>query len=911
MNPLSTGYYLLTGKLKAELPVKKAAETARRMASEGIVLLKNDGTLPMKACKAALFGAGAEYTTVCGTGSGYAFSPYRVTVREGLENAGFEICSEAWLREFRDACVNAEKSGEKLSLLDKRFSGITKCAEDIPVTDLHISMASAADTAVYVIRRNTGENFDRKAVKGDYYLSENEEANIRKIAASFKRTVVVLNTCVIDASVLESIEGVSAIILLGQAGMEAGNALADIITGKITPSGKLTDTWALSYDDYPASATFSANDGQTLQEDYSEDIFVGYRHFDKKGLDVVYPFGYGLSYTGFSLSNADIHADSKKVSVSVSVKNTGDFSGKEVVQVYASAPAGKLIKPVKELKAYKKTKLLAPGVSERVSIDFNTAALSSYDSDQSAYVMEKGLYTIWVGTDSRSLIPAGIISLDEAVIISRHTDILKPDREIEYYEYPDTAADVPDVKKICLKAADFSTCDCVSTIKRKVSTYIPEGKNSVEYPPKRVYAFDVPVEEEIRKVKYYPTASLIDVKNGKVSMEEFVASLDTEVLLRIVTGDSNETKYPTAGRLPAGTVKSKFQVASSGKTTNQYADTLGIPAMSLSDGPAGLHLMGSASSAYPVGMVCAQSWNPELIAEVGDLYGTEMEHYNVAVCLGPGMNIHRDPLCGRNFEYYSEDPVVTGLCAAAFTNGLQLNHPGYGVAVKHFAVNNQEIDRTTMNATVSQRALREIYLKGFEICVKEAQPLTLMSSYNCLNGPHTSSNYELLTDLLRGEWGFEGFVMTDWDSQSDKTFDLHAGNDIIMGGYPTDIIAAAVYGRAPEFEKDGGIKTLSIDAYGGFFKKTIKSWNSFSPSKDGKDRISVKVPAGTPLSQSVSEAVREGYAVFDVNPDGSRTVTYSGTDMGAYLTLGEIQRNAMRILKHLMNKAPMELAIKK
>lgn len=288
-----------------------------------------------------------------------------------------------------------------------------------------------------------------------------------------------------------------------------------------------------------------------------------------------------------------------------------------------------------------------------------------------------------------------------------------------------------------------------------------------------------------------------------------------------MTGNGSETKHTVPARLAKGKVKSRFHRSASGKTTNLFADSLGIPAAALADGPAGLHLIGSPATMFLVGIVAAQTWDVEVLQKIGDAYGKEMEYYDVAICLEPGMNIHRDPLCGRNFEYYSEDPLLTGKTAASFTRGLQENHPGYGVAIKHFACNNQEIDRATMNATVSERALREIYLKGFEICVKEAAPMTVMSSYNCLNGSHTSSSRELLTDILRGEWGFDGFVMTDWDSQSEKPLDYLAGNDIVMGGYPTQILTAAMTGKEAEFDTDGAVHQDKIAMYGGMFHKNL------------------------------------------------------------------------------------------
>lgn len=906
---LGSALYMMTGKIIGKLPIPEAAVIARKAAEGGIVLLKNNGTLPIKPKKIALFGAGAEDTAVCGTGSGYAFSPYKISVRKGLENAGFSVTSELWLKNYAAAKKLAEKNGPKLGMIEKRFNGETVYVPDTSVTEEELSAAASADTAIYVIRRNTGENFDRKAEKGDYYLSDIEEENLRKISARFKHTVVVLNTCVIDASVLESIPGISAIVLMGQAGMEAGNALADILTGKVTPSGKLTDTWAKRYEDYPAAATFSANDGQTLEELYTEDIFVGYRHFDTKGLEVVYPFGYGLSYTEFAYHDVSVTADWNKVTVSLAVENLGKFVGREIVQVYASAPSGRLLKPYQELKGYAKTNLLKPGQSETVEITFSTADLSSYDEGKAAWMMEPGDYLIRVGTHSRDTEIAAVLRLDEEAVTCQLSNQLKPDKKLELVDYPQNVRDetvgVPVIK---LSAKDRQTIEGTSKIASTVTNYYAEGQAQKNI--QRDFRFPVPCEEQNVTVAARPRSTLLDVKDGVVTMEEFVASLDLETLLRIVTGIGSETKHPVAARLPKGMVKSKFNSTASGKTTNQYAESLGIPAMALADGPAGLHLTGMPAASYPVGMVVAQNWDTDVAFKIGDSYGGEMEHYDVTVALGPGMNIHRDPLCGRNFEYYSEDPLVTGKTASAFTRGLQENHPGRGVSIKHFAANNQEIDRHDMNAVVSERALREIYLKGFEICVKEAKPMTVMTSYNCLNGTHTSSRYDLLTDILRGEWGFDGLVMTDWDTHSEKPFDYHAGNDLVMGGYPTDVIAAAVTGKPAQFDKDGAVHQDRIAMYGGMFHQTIDAWNSFAPNADGKDKITVQVNAGVKLSPRVEEAVKNGIASVAENADGSKTVTYSGTNRGAYLPLGDIQRSAMRVLKLLMENAPLALSKK-
>lgn len=901
-NFLRVGFYAATGKMTGKLPVKENASVALKAAREGIVLLKNDGILPLAPVKAALFGAGSSDTAFCGTGSGYAFSPYTVSVLQGLKNAGFEITSDLWLKNYESKRKKIEKEDKKLTFLDKRFSGVTPYFDVDLITEEEISAARDSDVAIYVIKRNTGEGYDRKAEKGDYYLSDNEVGNIKKLAERFNKLIVILNTCVIDCKWLNEYEGVSALIQFGQAGLEAGNALADIITGKVAPSGRLTDTYALSYDDYPASKTFSQNDGDTFQEDYVEDIYVGYRYFDSKKLDVVYPFGYGLSYTAFAYENINVEADWNEVRVTVDIRNTGKVASKEVVQLYVSAPAGKLNKPYQELKAYGKTNTISAGQKETLTLKIKTADLSSYDEETSAWIMEKGKYLLRLGCNSRNTEVIGALELDETVRTVQLSRQLTIDRELDLDKYPAFDTEDYDGNVIKLVARECVTVDGAS----KISKVLPVYETDEYQPKKSAYDFKWNTVEEVVKTRKVDNATLLDVVDKKITMPELLATLDNEVLARLVTGSGQETKYEVKPRLPKGAFKSSFNASTSGKTTDQYSASLGIPACSLGDGPAGLHLMGTPTTTFPVGMVLAQSFNEELAEEVGNAYGKDMEYYDTALCLGPGMNIHRDPLCGRNFEYYAEDPLVTGLTAAGFINGLQLNHPGFGVAAKHFCCNNQELDRANSNSSVSERALREIYLKGFEIAVKKSQPATVMSSYNLVNGIHTSSRYDLLTDVLRGEWGFKGFVMTDWDGASDRVSDLQAGNDIIMGGYDTDELIAATKDLKPQFNKDGSVVQKKIAMYGGMMHKMADCYNSFLPDKDGTDTI--EVPYEGELSAKVRELAEKG--LVEINEE-SHVVTYKGYDRSYALKRSVLQRNAGRVLEYMAFGAPMKLAKRK
>ncbi len=870
-----------------EHPFPAHIENARKIAEGGMVLLKNDeGALPIRPGKIALFGAGAVDTVACGTGSGYVTAP-QVNVRDGLLNAGFTITSEAWLKRFEAEEQAANDADTTLSQLDRFFSGMKILIDEPLITEEELQEAQAADTAVFVIRRNAGENGDRKAEKGDYLLSDSERENLRRVAAAFEKTVVIFNTCVMDANFLYEIPGIRAAVLMGAAGMEGGNALANILTGKVTPSGKLTDTWAKKYSDYPASKTFSLNDGDPHQEDYCEDIFVGYRYFDSFHIEPLFPFGYGLSYTDFRIETLAFSADWEKASLTVRVENIGKVPGKEVVQVYVSAPEGRLTKPYQELRAFQKTESLAPGDSQTLEIVIPTASLASYDEEKAAYVMEPGDYIFRVGNSSRDTEAAAVISLDAEAVTLQLKNEFPMDHEIERLRAPER-------KKEDLHAAftaKLSAADCVTADGACRMTEEEEREAN---------------RKRFENVPDAPDASLADVKEGRVSMESFVRSLEPEVLFRLVTGIANESPYEARKR-PGAAVRKVNGPSSSGELTSLFTESLGIPNFKVTDGPSGLHLGFCQTTCNPVGMVIAQSFDPELAALSGESIGKELAYYHQAVILGPGMNIHRDPLCGRNFEYFSEDPYLTGCAGREITKGVQKT-PGVGVSIKHFCCNNQEEDRATGNATVSERALREIYLKGFEICVRGADPMTVMSSYNCVNGIHTSSRYDLLTEVLRGEWGFQGLVMTDWGSRSTKPYDFHAGNDLIMGGYRSEFLMAALLGKAPEFAEDGYVRTQDFPIYGGFMTDHVEFWNSFELKKDGPDTVETIVAADVSLNPEVLKKAEEGLAKITDNPNGTKTVRYCGINRGKWLDIDDVRACACRVLTMIMNSISYDLA---
>lgn len=875
---------------------------SKHIASEGMVLLKNENNiLPLPPQDIGLFGGGAIDTAICGTGSGNVFTPYRVTIKEGLENVGFNLLSRGWLDRYKELDDKANREDKTLTFVQRQFSGHKIFIDELAIEKDDLEALRSVKTVIYAIRRSAGENSDRKAIEGDYYLSKTEKDNLEFLSKEGKDIVVVLNTTVIDLNFIYQIGGIKAVILMGLAGTESGNALADIVTGKVNPSGKLTDTWAKKYEDNPASATFSHNDGITLQEDYLEDIYVGYRFFDTFNIEPLFPFGFGLSYTNFKINLKDIFVNWKSIKVLVEVKNIGNAEGKEVTQVYISSPEGELDKPYQELVGFEKTKLLSPNEVEVLEITIPIEYLASYSMEKAAFICESGNYVIRLGNHSRNTKVIGIVELDKETIIRQVSNKMTIDRDLNILKAPKRKSEAFDnqVKAFNLFKDEYETIDNSSKIINQTITYIPEGQTHNKAQMGKNYTPPFPAPEVIKYVKYKPNACLLDVKNGEVTMEEFVASLDNEVLFRLVTGISNETPYPIEKRLKED-FKAIEAPRSSGATTSQYAESLGIQACYMTDGPAGLHILGSPATAWPTGLLMAQTWDMNFCELMGEAIGKELLKYNHRVILGPGMNIHRDPLCGRNFEYYSEDPLLTGKIAAHTTIGVQ--KPGTtSVALKHFAANNQEEDRITGNSSLSERALREIYLRGFEIAVKEGKAKTIMTSYNKINGIHASSHYELLTDILRGEWSFDGLVMTDWNSQSIKPLDLHAGNDLIMGGYRTDHLKAAMEGKKAEFGEDGYVRNEVLDVYGGFFKEEVSYWNSFELDAKGLDRISTMVSPNQELNSKIQELVENGQVEITENQDKSKTITYKGYERGQYLVLGDLQKSAIRVLNFILS----------
>lgn len=776
---------------------KYGRAVARKAAAEGFVLLENDGVLPLSPeARIALYGTGARYTIKGGTGSGDVNSRDNVTVEQGLLDQGFTIVNtdylDAYDREYRaayeewKAAIYEEGQGdsEKFYAAHARLKLNAPAGEPITKDTVH-----PADVAVYILSRTSGEGADRYEAEGDYYLSGSEREQLSAITSVYEKTVIILNIGgVIDLGFLDDYS-VSALLYMSQAGIEGGNAIADVLSGQVTPSGKLTDTFAYHYADYPSSAAFSHNNGNTIEEFYTDGIYVGYRYFDTFGVKVRYPFGYGLSYTQFAQEITGTELNGCDVSVKVRVCNTGSFAGKQIIQLYAACPAVEQDKECKRLVAFGKTGLLAPGAEEELCLSFNLMQLASYRTAKAAYYLEKGEYILLAATSAVDYKAALRLTLANTVKVQQLTNICQLFDRMEEI--------VPDRIKREENAAHLA----------EISVGCP------------VIAIDAAVEALIKEESATCVTPALD-KHLFERAREITAALSAEEKVRLVTGErsamSNEIVGAAANTVPGA----------AGETVK--IEKYGIQNMVLADGPAGIRVQqryeinpadgeiyglnryqtlenrffgvlpiyeGAESryqfaTAIPVGTLLAQSFDLGLMEEVGEMIAGELKEFGIHCWLAPGMNIHRNPLCGRNFEYYSEDPLVSGLMAAAITRGVQ-HVSGVGTTIKHFACNNQEDSRFNVTSNISERALREIYLKGFEIAVETSQPMAIMTSYNRVNSIHTANSYDLCTMVARGEWGFAGFIMTDWNTTTVANSAyaskcILAGNDLIMPGSEQD-----------------------------------------------------------------------------------------------------------------------------
>lgn len=756
------------------------AELSRRAAGEGMVLLKNEGgTLPLKrGTRVALFGKATVEYIKGGGGSGDVFCAHTHNIYDGfklkedegkvsvfkptaefykeyVKEAGKRIPTRAQVEKIWDRVNAMSFCKEKDDIIYDTFASMHVAEAHMP-DELIAEAAANADIAIITLSRFSAEGVDRKAIPGDYYLSDTEKSLIDRVTAAFPNTVIVLNSgAVVDCEYFAENEKVGAIIFGWQGGLEGGTATADIICGDVNPSGRLADTIPVSYDAYQNAQEFLTGFEHL---DYFDDIYVGYRYFETvpgAAEKVRYPFGFGLSYTDFEFSGAFCGESDGKIVAAVTVRNVGKVPGKEVVELYYSAPQGKLGKPARELAAFKKTKLLSPGESESLALSFDISDMASFDDlgkiKKSAFVLEKGAYSFHLGASVRATEKLKYeFVLNDDIIIKESKSLCRPTK----------------LEKRLLSDGSFESLPTGEPVRSRGAHAEIEAKAPAE------------------TVKF-------DEVGENMTLDEFIKQFTVDELIDFVGGHQNQPGVCNTGAF--GGMK-----------------RLDVPPVPTADGPAGLRLNASTgvpTTAWPCATLLACTWNTELIEEVGAAGGAELRENNLGVWLAPAMNIHRNPLCGRNFEYFSEDPLLAGKCCAADVRGIQSQK--IAASVKHFACNNRESNRFECDSRVSERALREIYLRGFEICVKEADPWTIMSSYNLINGCHTSVSYELLTEMLRNEWGFKGMVTTDWGVHSNHSDEVLAGNDIKMGdGEPEELKAAFESGKITRADLEASVKRI-------------------------------------------------------------------------------------------------------
>lgn len=756
------------------------AELSRRAAGEGMVLLKNEGgTLPLKrGTRVALFGKATVEYIKGGGGSGDVFCAYTRNIYDGfklkedegkvsvfkptaefykeyVKEAGKRIPTRAQIEKIWDRVNAMSFCKEKDDIIYDTFASMHVAEAHMP-DELIAEAAANADIAIITLSRFSAEGVDRKAIPGDYYLSDTEKSLIDRVTAAFPNTVIVLNSgAVVDCEYFAENEKVGAIIFGWQGGLEGGTATADIICGDVNPSGRLADTIPVSYDAYQNAQEFLTGFEHL---DYFDDIYVGYRYFETvpgAAEKVRYPFGFGLSYTDFEFSGAFCGESDGKIVAAVTVRNVGKVPGKEVVELYYSAPQGKLGKPARELAAFKKTKLLSPGESESLALSFDISDMASFDDlgkiKKSAFVLEKGAYSFHLGASVRATEKLKYeFVLNDDIIIKESKSLCRPTK----------------LEKRLLSDGSFESLPTGEPVRSRGTHAEIEAKAPAE------------------TVKF-------DEVGETITLDEFIKQFTVDELIDFVGGHQNQPGVCNTGAF--GGMR-----------------RLNVPPLPTADGPAGLRLNASTgvpTTAWPCATLLACTWNTELIEEIGAAGGAELRENNLGVWLAPAMNIHRNPLCGRNFEYFSEDPLLAGKCCAADVRGIQSQK--IAASVKHFACNNRESNRFECDSRVSERALREIYLRGFEICVREADPWTIMSSYNLINGSHTSVSYELLTELLRNEWGFKGSVTTDWGVHSSHSDEVLAGNDIKMGdGEPEELKAAFESGKITRADLETSVKRI-------------------------------------------------------------------------------------------------------
>ena len=758
---------------------------ARKAAADGMVLFKNEnGALPVALDKKiALFGISSYRCFRLGWGSGDMMAQTTTEIYVGLAEAGYAINEDV-----ASVCINHVSQLEDVRLMNRSWDVWTWRQEEVTVSDeLIASAAKTSDVAIVTLGRTSGEGFDLKDDEGYFRLHSDEISLVKRVSEAFGQTILLLNTC--GPLDLRAIDGfkIDAILDVSLGGETFGYAVADIVSGKVTPNGKLTTTWAYKYEDY------QGKEGITTKEvPYKEGIYVGYRYFDTFGVTPRYPFGYGLSYTEFTNEVVDARIDDQIVDLTVKVTNVGKYSGREIIQCYMSAPQVKLEKPYQELCTYAKTDVLAPNESCELLLSFDITEMASYDESRASFVLEAGKYYVRVGNSSRSTKIACAINLSKEVVCNV-------------------------VKNRFAKQADFEELS-----NKGATPYTYEGEEA-EKANAQVFELDCDsvetvvhdvIENNVPKLltpKNDKFVNLKDVYEGNATVEDVVAQFSNEELADILNGVIYEGSNANAN---VGSMAIKVRGAAGEMwSSEKYA----IPVNACADGPAGVRLaifttpietdteLSREVVSYPSGTCMANSWDLESARRFGECVRDDLEISDIEGWLAPGINIHRNPLNGRNFEYLSEDPIISGKIGAYITIGVQYNDDaeptGRYTTVKHFACNNIEYERGVSDSQASERALREIYLKGFKIAVEEGRPHAIMTAYNKINGVFASTNYDLLMGVLRGEWEYDGIVMTDWNPCPDPCEHVHACNDLIMPGrFRKNIIEGLANGKVKKEE---------------------------------------------------------------------------------------------------------------
>lgn len=737
---------------------------AKQGAVEGTVLLKNNGALPLApGAKICLFGSGSAEFVLGGGGSGGVNTDRKITLVDGLQAAAakgkiefFSPLAEFYHKEERAQVAEAKKIYDDMSYW-RRLRNIP--TPDMP-EDLYQQAKAFGDTAIFCISRFSSEGTDcgdRNGLEGDFDLWKNEQALLDRLCADFKHVIVVINTCgPVSTKEYKHNDKVDAVIYATYGGGIAGEALTEIILGESYPSGKLQDTLAYDLYDYPGTEEFLNNHDY---QNYTEDIFVGYRYFETFAPEkVVYPYGFGLGFTTFAVTKQSAQLEKNTVKLSATVKNTGNFPGKEVVQVYLEAPQGKLGKAKRVLTAFAKTKELKPGEETTLKLSFDIREFGSFDDlgkvCKSAFILEKGEYTVHAGTSVRDTQEYLTFTLKDDIVCRRCHEYMAPQ----------------DLKERLTADGSMEKLPSIAPKAHKPKRHIIKNAN-----PDPKMSLTKALEED--------------------RLDDFIAGLSDDMLAELLYG------HPLTNIADTGGI---------GITPKEKWRAEKIPNVPTADGPAGLRVIygcGMYTTYFPCATTIAQTWNPSIAQRIGKATALEVKENNVGIWLAPALNIHRHPLCGRNFEYYSEDPLISGVFASACVKGVQSQN--IAATVKHYCANNTEINRKCVDSRVSQRALREIYLRGFEIVVKKARPWALMTSYNPINGVQASANWESINGILRGEWGYDGVVMTDWWTFSHLEDELYAGSDVKMPEMITKLYPQA----HKSYDLPGAIADGTIDRY--------------------------------------------------------------------------------------------------